>query len=139
MAAEFHDECFTGPNKPQQKHDRKLVQTNGMGHKTAMEELLTVKEGIAGHFYMDVDTLSTLYKDMSEQLRFMGEFPRSRKHTTSKAWNKAYEKAVGETVDKIGQHFFCQKKKLGWVYPICLRQPGYLNHAFPLNVDDPQY
>ena len=81
FGGEFRNKCFTGPNKPRHKHDRKLVRTNGTGHKTAMEELLTTKEGITGRFYMDVNILLTLYKDMADQKRFMGEFPHGR-HTT---------------------------------------------------------
>ena len=77
-----------------------------------MEELLTMNEGIAGRFYMDVDILSTVYQYMADQLRFMGEFPRG-KHTSAKTWHKAYEKAVDETIERIGQQLFCQKKKLG--------------------------
>ena len=57
----------------------------------------------------------------------------------TKAWNKAYKKAVDEMVDKIGQQIFCQKRKMGWAYPICLREPSYLDHAYPLPEDDPQY
>ena len=139
FGSEFRDECFTGPNKSQHKHDRKLVRSNGMGHKTAMEEFMMIKEGITGHFYMDVNTLLTLYKDMADQLRFMGEFPRARRHTMPKAWKKAYDKAVNKMVDKIGQYYFCQERKLGRADPICLRQAGYLDHTFPLTVDDHQY
>ena len=139
FGGEFRDKCFTGPNKTRQKHERKLVHLNGAGRKTAMEELLTTKEGIVGWFYMDVDILSTVYKYMMDQLRFMGEFPRAGKHTMTKAWNRAYDKAVDKMVDKIGQQIFCQKRKLGRAYPVCLRQPGYLDYAYPLTVDDPQY
>ena len=103
-----------------------------------MEELLTTNEGIAGRFYMDVDILSTVYQYMADQLQFMGEFPRG-KHTLAQAWHKAYEKAVNETIERIGQQLFCQKKKLGRPYPVCLRSAGYLDHAFPLPTDDPQY
>ena len=138
FGGEFREECFTGPNKTRQKHDRKLIHFNGAGCKMAMEELLTTKEGIAGQFYMDVNILSTVYKYMANQLHFMGEFPWG-KHMTTKAWNKAYKKAVDEMVDKIGQQIFCQKRKMGWAYPVCLREPGYLDHAYPLPVDDPQY
>ena len=138
FGGEFRDGCFTGPKKPRRRHDRNLVHTNGKGHQTALEELLTTSEGIAGRFYMDVDILSTVYQYMTDQLRFMGEFPWG-KHVSTKAWNKAYEKAVDETVEKIGQQLFCQKKKLGRPYPICLRQAGYLDYAFPLPIDDPQY
>ena len=138
FGGEFRDECFTGPNKPRQRHDKNLVRSNGEGHKTAMEELLTTKEGIDGHFYMDVDILSTVYLLVADQLRFKGDFPRGR-HVSAKSWNKAYEQAVSETVDKIRQQMFCQKKKLGRPYPVCLRDAGYLDHAFPLPTDDPQY
>ena len=138
FGSEFRDECFTSQNKPRHRHDRKLVHSNGEGHQTAMEELLTTNEGIAGHFYMDVDILLTMYQYRADQLRFMGEFPQG-KHMSARAWNKAYEKAVDEAVEKIGQQLFCQKKKLGRPYPVCLRQAGYLDHAFPLLIDDPQY
>ena len=67
-----------------------------------------------------------------------GSFPRG-KHTSAQNWHKAYEKAVNETVERIGQQLFCQKKKLGRPYPVCLRGAGYLDHAFPLPADDPQY
>ena len=46
---------------------------------------------------------------------------------------------MDETVEKIGQQMFCQKRKLGRPYPVCLRNAGYLDHAFPLPTDDPQY
>ena len=46
---------------------------------------------------------------------------------------------MDKTVEKIGQQLFCQKKILGRPYPICLRQAGYLDYAFPLLIDDPQY
>ena len=46
---------------------------------------------------------------------------------------------MDETAEKIGQQLFCQKKKLGRPYPVCLRQAGYLDYAFPLPIDDPQY
>ena len=138
FGGEFRDVCFTGPKKPRRRHDRNLVRTDGEGRQTALEELLATTEGIAGRFYMDVDVLPTVYQYMMDQLRFMGEFPRG-KHTSTKAWNKAYEKAVDETVEKIGQQLFCQKKILGWPYPACLRPAGYLDYAFPLLIDDPQY
>ena len=137
FGGKFRDKCFTGQNKPQHRHDKKLVCSNGKGHLTAMEELLMMNEGIAGHFYMDVDILSTVYQYMADQLWFMGEFPRG-KHTMAKTWHKAYEKAVDETIERIGQQLFCQKK-LGQPYPVCLRSAGYLDHAFPLPADDPQY
>ena len=138
FGGEFRDKCFTGQNKPRHRHDKKLVRQNGEGHLTAMEELLTTNERIAGRFYMDVDILSTVYQYMADQLRFMGEFPRG-KHTSAQNWHKAYEKAVDETIEKIGQQLFCQKKKLGRPYPVWLRSAGYLDHAFPLPTDDPQY
>ena len=138
FGGEFRDVCFTGPKKPRCRHDRNLVRTHGEGRQMALEELLATTEGIAGRFYMDVDILSTVYQYMTDQLRFMGEFPRG-KHASTKAWNKAYEKAVDETVEKIGQQLFCQKKILGRPYPTCLRPAGYLDYAFPLPIDDPQY
>ena len=137
FGGEFRDGCFTDWKKPRRRHDRNLVRTNGEHGQTALEELLTTSEGIAGHFHMDVNILSTVYQYMTDQLRFMGEFPRG-KHASTKAWSKAYEKVMDETVEKIGQQLFCQKK-LGWPYPICLRQAGYLDYAFPLPIDDPQY
>ena len=79
FGGKFRDESFTGPNKPRHKHYRKLVRTNGSGRQTAMEELLTIKEGIAGCFYMDVDTLSTLYKDKSGPVAIHGRVPPGRK------------------------------------------------------------
>ena len=75
FGGEFRDECFTGPKKQRHRHDKKLVHSNGEGRLTAMEELLTAKEGIAGRFYMDVDILSTVYGFVADQLRFKGEFP----------------------------------------------------------------
>ena len=138
FGGEFRDEVFTGRNKPRHRHDRNLVLSNGKGYKTAMEELLSAKEGIAGQFYMNVDTLSTVYRFVANQLRILGEFPRG-KHTSAASWNKAWEKAVDETVERIAQELFCQTKKLGRVYPICLREPGYLDYAFPLPADNPQY
>ena len=97
-----------------------------------------MKEGIAGWFFMDVDILSKVYQYVADQLRFKGEFPRGR-HMSAKSWHKAYEKAVDKTVERIGQQMFCKKRKLGRPYPVCLRNAGYLDHAFPLPTDDPQY
>ena len=138
FGGEFRDGCFTGPKKPRCRHDRNLVRTNSEGRQTALEELLAISEGIAGRFYMDIDILLTVYQYMTDQLRFMGEFPRG-KHASTKAWNKAYEKAVDETVEKIGQQLFCQKKIVGRPYPVCLRQAGYLDYAFRLPMDHPQH
>ena len=46
---------------------------------------------------------------------------------------------MDKTVEKIGQQLFCQKRILGRPYPACLRPAGYLDYAFPLPIDDPQY
>ena len=67
-----------------------------------------------------------------------GSFPRG-KHTSAQTWHKAYEKAIDKAIERIGQQLFCQKKKLGRPYPVCLWSAGYLDHAFPLPADDPQY
>ena len=69
----------------------------------------------------------------------MGEFPRSEKHTLMRAWNRAYEKFIDETVNKIGQQYFCRRMKLGRVYLVCLHEAGYLDHVFPLPENDPQH
>ena len=62
---------------------------------------------MAGRFYMDIDILSRLYKDMAKQQCFMGDFPRSEQHRMPKAWSKAYDKFVDEMIEKIGQQYFC--------------------------------
>ena len=54
-------------------------------------------------------------------------------------WRAAWDKFVDETIEKIGQQYWCRKIKQGRTYPLCLRQSGLLDHAFPLLEDDPQY
>ena len=88
---------------------------------------------------MDVDTLACLYSDMAHQLQYVGEFPRSPQHTTVAKWKAAWDKFVDETIEKIGQQYWCRKIKQGRTYPLWLRQLGLLDHAFPLPEDDPQY
>ena len=138
FGSQFHDPAFTGWKK-HQVHDSNLLRKNGEGHQTGMDELLNTNEGVAGRFYMDVDTLARLYSDMVHQLRYLGEFPRSPQHTTVAKWKAAWDKFVDETIEKIGQQYWCRKIKQGWTYPSCLRQSGLLDHAFPLLEDDPQY
>ena len=104
-----------------------------------MDELLNTNKGVAGHFYMDVDTLACLCSDMAHQLRYLGEFPRSPQHTTATGWKAAWDKFVSGTIERVGQQCWCRKVKQGWTYPSCLQQSGLLDHAFPLPEDDPQY
>ena len=54
-------------------------------------------------------------------------------------WKAAWDKFVDETIEKIGQQYWCRKIKQGRTYPSCLWQLGLLDHAFPLPEDDPQY
>ena len=54
-------------------------------------------------------------------------------------WKAAWDKFIDETIEKIGQQYWCRKIKQGRTYPSCLRQSGLLDHAFPLPEDDPQY
>ena len=138
FGSQFHDPAFTGQKK-RQAHDSNLLQKNGEGCQTGMDELLSTNEGVAGRFYMDVDTLARLYSDMAHQLRYRGEFPQSPQHTTATKWRAAWDKFVDETIEKIGQQYWCRKIKQGRTYPSCLRQSGLLDHAFPLPEDDPQY
>ena len=138
FGGQFRDPAFTGWKK-HQAHDSNLLRKNGEGHQTGMDELLNTNEGVAGRFYMDVDTLAHLYSDMAHQLRYQGEFPRSPQHTTVTKWRAAWDKFVDETIEKIGQQYWCRKIKQGRTYPSCLRQSGLLDHAFPLPEDDPQY
>ena len=74
-----------------------------------MDELLTMNEGGAGRFYMDVDTLACLYSDMVHQLRYLGEFLWSPQHTTVAKWKAAWDKFVDETIEKIGQQYWCRE------------------------------
>ena len=60
-------------------------------------------------------------------------------HTTATKWRATWDKFVNETIEKIGQQYWCRKIKQGQTYPSCLRQLGLLDHAFPLLEDDPQY
>ena len=138
FGSQFHDPAFTG-RKKHQVHDSNLLQKNGEGCQTGMDELLSTNEGVAGRFYMDVDTLARLYSDMAHQLRYRGEFPRSPQHTTATKWRAAWDKFVDETIEKIGQQYWCRKIKQGRTYPSYLWQSGLLDHAFPLLEDDPQY
>ena len=138
FGGQFHDPAFTGRKKCQ-AHDSNLLRKNGEGRQTGMDELLNTNEGVAGRFYMDVDTLARLYSDMAHQLRYLGEFPRSPQHTTVAKWKAAWDKFVDETIKKIGQQYWYRKIKQGQTYPSCLRQSGLLDHAFPLPEDDPQY
>ena len=66
FGSEFCKECFTGEKKKCWKHDPSVVRKSGTGCRMAMEELLKTKKGVAGRFYMDMDILSRLYKDMAE-------------------------------------------------------------------------
>ena len=69
FGGQFHDPAITG-RKKHQAHDSNLLRKNGEGCQTRMDELLSTKEGVAGRFYMDVDTLAHLYSDMAHQLRY---------------------------------------------------------------------
>ena len=138
FGGQFHDPAFTG-RKKRQAHNSNLLQKNREGRQTRMDELLSTNEGVAGCFYMDVDTLACLYSDMVHQLRYRGELPRSPQHTTATKWRATWDKFVDETIKKIGQQYWCRKIKQGRTYPSCLRQSGLLDHAFPLLEDDPQY
>ena len=138
FGGQFRDPAFTGRKKCQ-AHNSNLLWKNGEGHQTGMDELLNMNDGVAGHFYMDVDTLARLYSDMAHQLRYLGEFLRSPQHTTATKWKATWDKFVDETIEKIGQQYWCRKIKQGWTYPSCLQQSGLLDHAFPLPEDDPQY
>ena len=138
FGSQFRDPAFTGWKK-RQVHDSNLLRKNGEGHQTGMDELLNTNEGVAGHFYMDVNIPAHLYSDMVHQLRYLGEFPWSPQHTTVTKWKAAWDKFVDETIEKIGQQYWCRKIKQGRTYPSCLWQSGLLDHAFPLPEDDPQY
>ena len=138
FGGQFRDPAFTR-RKKRQAHNSNLLRKNGEGCQTGMDELLNTNEGVAGRFYMDVDTLARLYSDMAHQLRYRGEFPRSPQHTTATKWRAVWDKFVDETIEKIGQQYWCRKIKQGRTYPSCLRQSGLLDHAFPLPEDDPQY
>ena len=138
FGSQFHDPAFTG-RKKHQAHNSNLLRKNGEGCQTRMDELLNTNEGVAGCFYMDVDTLAHLYSDMVHQLRYLGEFPRSPQHTTVTKWKAAWDKFVDETIEKIGQQYWCRKVKQGQTYPSCLWQSGLQDHAFPLPEDEPQY
>ena len=138
FSGQFHDPAFTGQKK-RQAHDSNLPRKNGEGHQTGMDELLNTNEGVAGRFYMDVDTLACLYSDMVHQLRYLGEFLWSPQHTTVAKWKATWDKFIDETIEKIGQQYWCRKIKQGRTYPSCLWQSGLLDHAFPLPEDDPQY
>ena len=138
FGGQFRDPAFTGQKKCQ-AHDSNLLRKNREGHQTGMDELLNTNEGVAGCFYMDVNTLACLYSDMAHQLQYLGEFLQLPQHTTATKWKAAWDKFVDETIEKIGQQCWCRKIKQGRTYPSCLRQSGLLDHAFPLPEDDPQY
>ena len=138
FGGQFRDPAFTGRKKCQ-AHDSNLLRKNEEGCQTGMDKLLNMNEGVAGRFYMDIDTLACLFSDMAHQLRYRGEFPRSPQHTTATKWRAAWDKFVDETIEKIWQQYWCRKIKQGWTYPSCLRQSVLLDHAFPLPEDDPQY
>ena len=72
FGGQFHDPAFTG-RKKRQAHDNNLLRKNGEGHQTGMDKLLNTNEGVAGRFYMDIDTLARLYSDMAHQLRYLGD------------------------------------------------------------------
>ena len=110
FGGQFCDPAFTG-HKKRQAHDSNLLRKNGEGHQTGMDELLSTNEGVAGRFYMDVDTLAHLYSDMAHQLRYRGEFLRSPQHTTATKWRATWDKFVDETIEKIGQQYWCRKIK----------------------------
>ena len=80
---------------------------------------------------MDVDTLAPLYSDMAYQLRYLGEFPRLPQHTTATKWKATWDKFVDETIEKIGQQYWCRKIKQGRTYPSCLWQVGSAGPCLP--------
>ena len=108
FGSQFRDPAFTGRKKCQ-AHDSNLLRKNGERHQTGMDELLSTNEGVAGCFYMDVDTLARLYSDMVHQLRYRGEFLRSPQHTTTTKWRATWDKFVDETIEKIGATILVQE------------------------------
>ena len=117
--------------------DDALAVKNGAGKKDGMTELLTVDEGIFGHFFMHTDILLTLYYDIHNQQRPIGDMPHAAQHMTASLWKKAINKFVKKTCDIIQGHYLCHIVKKGWIYPGCLQPHGYIDYAFPLLLDDP--
>ena len=94
---QFHDEKMT--NKRHRQFDDALSQKNSAGKKDVMTELLAVKEGIFGHFFMDTNILSTLYYEIHNQQWPIGDMPQVPQHTTVLMWKKTINKFVDKTYD----------------------------------------
>ena len=135
FSGQFHDEKMT--NKWRRWFNNALAAKNGVGKKDGMTELLKVEEGIFRRFFMDTDILSSLYYDVHNQQRPIGDMPHVAQHMTVTSWKKAVDKFVKETCDIIKGHYHCHIIKNGRIYPGCLWPHGYIDYAFPLLPDDP--
>ena len=135
FGGQFRDEKMT--NKWHCQFNNALAAKNSAGKKDGMTELLTVEEGIFRQFFMDTDILSSLYYDIHNQQRPIGDMPCRAQHTTAASWKKAINKFVEETCDIIKGHYHCRIIKNGQIYPGCLRAHGYIDYTSPLLPDDP--
>ena len=117
--------------------DDALATKNGAGKKDGMTELLMVEEGIFGQFFMDTDILSSLYYDIHNQQRPIGDMPHTAQYTMASVWKRTIDKFVKETCDIIMGHYHCRILKNGRIYPGCLWPHGYIDYAFLLLPDDP--
>ena len=81
FSGQFHDEKMT--NKRHRQFDDVLAAKNSVGTKDRMTELLMVEEEIFGHFFMDTDILLSLYYDVHNQQRPIGDMPHTAQHTTA--------------------------------------------------------
>ena len=135
FSSQFRDEKMI--NKWCRWFDDALAVKNSAGKGDRMTELLMVEEGICGHFFMDTDILSSLYYDMHNQQRPIGDMPHMAQHMMVSSWKRAVNKFVKETCDIVQGHCHCRIVKNGQVYPGCLWPHGYIGCAFPLLLDDP--
>ena len=135
FGGQFRDEKMM--NKWCHWFDDALAVKNGACKKDGMTELLMVDKGIFGHFFMDTDILLTLYYDIHNQQRPIGDMPHAAQHMTASSWKRAVNKFVKKTCDITQGHYHCRIVKNGQIYLGCLQPHGYIDYAFPLLLDDP--
>ena len=135
FGGQFCNEKMT--NKRHRRFNDALATKNGAGKKDGRTELLMVEKGIFGQFFMDTDILLSLYYDIHNQQRPIGDMPRGAQHTTAASYKKTVDKFVKETCDIIKEHYHCHIIKNDRIYLGCLQAHGYIDYAFPLLPDNP--
>ena len=96
-----------------------------------------VEEGIFRKFFMDTHIMLSLYYNIHNQQRPIGDLPCRAQQMTAASWKKAVDKFIEETCDIIKGHYHCRIIKNGQIYPGCLRAHVYIDYAFPLLPSNP--